>query len=147
MSIHLGVRIKKLGRAQALKLRFLMVGGLNTLIGIICFPLMYYLLPFLQSYYLILMLLSQVFCISFSYITNKYLVFKTKQVSLREYLRFTFFYNFVFLINLGVLPLLVKYQHLNPAIVQLCINIFIAVASYFWHTHITFPTSTREKTR
>lgn len=123
---------------HALQIRFLCVGGFNTLIGIVSFPTLYFLIPAMRAHYLLLMTICQIFCISFSYITNKFFVFRTKKTSLLEYLRFTFFYNIVFIANLIVLPFLVTHFHFNPAEIQLVINIFIAISSYFWHRNITF---------
>lgn len=122
----------------ALQLRFLMVGGFNTLLGIAAYPVLYVVIVPLQSHYNILLVLTHLLCITTSYLTNKYLVFKTRGVCFWEYLRFTLFYNIIFVINLGLLPLLVQWQHLNPAKVQVAINLFIAAASYFWHTYVTF---------
>lgn len=123
---------------RGLEIRFLFIGGINTVIGILFFPCLYYLLPIMHHHYLILMTLSQFFCITFSYLTNKYFVFKTKEKSFIEYLRFTLFYNIVFVINIAILPLLVTYGHFNPAKIQLVINVCIAATSYFWHKHISF---------
>lgn len=123
---------------HGLKIRFLCVGGINTLVGITCFPAIYFLVPVVRPHYLFLMVVCQIFCISFSYLTNKYFVFRAKKTSLLEYLRFTCFYNIIFVVNLIILPWLVAHEHFNPALVQLVINIFIAMSSYFWHRHITF---------
>lgn len=130
--------VKHFYHQHALKLRFLLVGGCNTLLGIALYPVLYALLTPLRQHYTLLLLITQIICISNSYLTNKYFVFKTKGLNFWEYLRFTFYYNLVFLLNLIMLPVLVKTMHENPAKIQLVLNIFIAVGSYFWHTHLTF---------
>ena len=135
---------KKIYAQHALLIRFLMVGGVNTAVGIFCFPALYFFISTLRTHYLFLMVICQIICISFSYTTNKYFVFRTTGISFWEYLRFTFFYNIIFLINLIILPILVSYWKMNPAKIQLVINIFIAIGSYFWHNHITFSQSNRK---
>lgn len=131
-------KLKHLYDRHTLKVRFLLVGGCNTLLGIVLFPILYALLIPLQHHYNVLLLLSQIICISNSYLTNKYFVFKTKGINLEEYLRFTFYYNLVFVLNLIILPILVKKTQQSPAEIQLALNVLIAVGSYFWHTHLTF---------
>lgn len=131
---------------RGLEIRFLFIGGINTIIGILFFPCIYYLLPFMHNHYLILMILSQFFCITFSYLTNKCFVFRTKEKNFVEYLRFTLFYNIVFAVNLLILPFLVSRYHFNPAKIQLLINIFIAITSYFWHKHISFQALNKKYT-
>ena len=123
---------------HALQIRFLCVGGFNTLNGIVCFPLLYFLLPAARTHYVLLMVISQALCISASYATNKYFVFRAKKTNFFEYLRFISFYNIIFIVNLIILPFLVTQWHFNPAKIQLLINISIAVSSYFWHRYITF---------
>lgn len=128
---------------HAQKIRFLLVGCGNTIVGILLFPALYFLLPTMRNHYLFLMIISQIFCITFSYFTNKYWVFKTKKNSFLEYVRFTLFYNIVFLINLIFLPWAVSRWHVNPGKIQLMINVFIAMSSYFWHQYITFKPGTK----
>ena len=128
---------------HALQYRFIIVGGFNTLIGIIVYPLLYWLLvPASHAVNILVvdsvLVVSQVICITNSYITNKYFVFKAKGSSFWEYIRFTLFYNIIFVINLGLLPLLIKMTQVNPAKIQACINVFVAISSYFWHKLFTF---------
>jgi len=125
---------------HALKMRFLLIGLGNTIVGILFFPILYFVFPGVRGYYLLLMVMSQVFCISFSYVTNKYFVFKIKKMSFLEYIRFTMFYNIAFFINLIFLPFFVSHWHMSPAKIQLMVNFFIVGSSYFWHQYVTFKT-------
>lgn len=123
---------------HGLEVRYAIIGGVNTTVGIGLFPFLYWLLPNLHSHYLILMILSQFICILFSYVTNKLFVFRSKSKNILEYLRFTLFYNIVFAFNVVLLPIAVKHFGFNPGKLQLAINCCIAVSSYFWHKYITF---------
>lgn len=137
---------KKLGHfyhKHALKLRFLVVGGVNTLVGIVMYPLLYELLVPMRAHYNWLLVLSQIICITNSYFTNKYWVFKIKTGGLWQYLKFTAYYNLIFLVNLGLLPLLVAMLQVSPAKIQVVINILLAIGSYFWHACLTFKEKQR----
>ncbi len=132
---------------HALQCRFLVIGGFNTLIGIFVYPLLYWwLVPASHAVNIMVvdsvLVVSQIICISNSYLMNKYFVFKTKGLSFWEYLRFTLFYNIIFIINLGLLPLLIKIMHANPAKIQIGINVLVAMSSYFWHKLVTFKKKT-----
>jgi putative flippase GtrA len=123
-------------RHQAL--RFLLVGGYNTLVGIIAYPLLYLALPLMRPHYTALLVLCQVLCITNAYVSYKYWVFQRQGLSLSEYLRFTLFYNLVFVVNLLVLPLLVQLSQANPAKIQVLISSATALGSYAWHKWVSF---------
>jgi putative flippase GtrA len=78
------------------------------------------------------------FCITFSFFTNKYFVFKTKGNVKEEYLRFFAFYGFYLLLNLLCLPFLVEVIQITPILAQTLFSFAIIVSSYFWHNLVTF---------
>lgn len=123
---------------HALKWRFLLVGGFNSLMGIMLFPLLCWIFLSLREHYQWTLVLSHVVCINLAYMMHKYIVFKTKGFSFSEFFRFTSFYNIVFSLNWLMLPWLVHGLQKNPALIQLIINLFIALGSYFWHRFISF---------
>lgn len=131
-------RLRTYYQKHALQWRFVMVGGFNTLIGIITYPLLYLWLVPMRPHYTLLLVMSQVICISNAYVTNKCWVFQTKYYNFGEYLRFTLFYNLVFVLNLILLPILVHTLQVNPAKIQVIISILVAISSYFWHRYVTF---------
>ena len=120
------------------KLRFLIVGGVNTLVGLLVYPLLYLFLEPLGWGYIQVLLLAQVICITFSFISNKYFVFKKKGNIHKEYAKFFLFYGFYLVLNLLCLPLLVEKVGISPIISQTLFSIAIIVSSYFWHNFITF---------
>ena len=113
-------------------------GGLNTIVGLSIYPLFYIFLEPLGFGYIQVLLFSQMFCITFSFFTNKYFVFKTKGNVKEEYLRFFAFYGFYLLLNLLCLPFLVEVIQITPILAQTLFSFAIIVSSYFWHNLVTF---------
>jgi putative flippase GtrA len=126
------------------KLRFLVIGGLNTLVGLGVYPILYLCLHPIGLGYIQALILSQIFCITFSFVTNKYFVFQTKGNLKAEYLKFISFHGFYFLLNLAILPLLVQGLNMSPIIAQTLFSVVLIVTSYFWHNSITFSLSKKE---
>ena len=143
------------------KIRFLLTGILNTGFGLGAYPALYYLLanekipemvlmvmqklPYLNivmtiPYYLIILTISQIVCIMFAFLTNKFLVFRTQGNYGKEFIKFVIFHFSYFLINLAALPVLVVSVGLNPVIAQTSFAVMVVVSSYFWHSRITFST-------
>lgn len=120
------------------KIDYLLVGGLNTVIGLSVFPALYFLTKSYQLHYMVVLGISQVVCVTIAFFTNKYFVFKTEGNHLSEYLKFAAFYSAYFVINLIVMPILVEIAGMNPVKSQILISIGIIISSYFWHSKITF---------
>jgi putative flippase GtrA len=120
------------------KIRFLVVGVMNTAVGLAMYPLLYTLLRPFEIDYIGTLIFSQIICITFSFISNKYFVFKTKGNIKKEYPKFFAFYGIYFLLNLVCLPFMVEILNLNPMIAQTIFSIAIVASSYFWHNMITF---------
>jgi putative flippase GtrA len=134
------LRVLKLAQ-QSKKMRFLIAGGVNTLVGLSVYPLLYLSLEPLDFDYLKILIISQLICITFSFVTNKYFVFKTQGNIHAEYTKFFVFHVFYFLLNLICLPVLVEVLEMNPIIAQTLFSVFIIVTSYFWHNFVTFKPS------
>jgi putative flippase GtrA len=120
------------------KIRFLLTGALNTIVGLAVYPTLYYLFLPLQFHYLVILTISQVICVTFAFLTTKFLVFRTSGNYLREFSKFGTFHLSVYLVNLMVLPVLVECSDMNPVWAQLSFTIVVIVSSYFWHSRITF---------
>lgn len=120
------------------KIDYLLVGGINTVIGLSAFPALYFLTKPYQLHYIVVLAISQVFCVTVAFFTNKHLVFRTQGNHLSEYLKFSAFYSAYFVINLIVMPILVEVAGMNPVKSQILISIGIIISSYFWHSKITF---------
>lgn len=120
------------------KIRFLLAGVLNTAVGIVVYPALYFLLAPLKLHYLTILTISQVLCITFSFLTNKFIVFRTSGNYLREFGKFILFHLSYFLVNLAALPVLVEFADMNPIWAQTLFALLVIITSYFWHSRITF---------
>lgn len=129
---------RRLAVQHETKVRFLFAGALNTAVGLATYPALYFLLASLELHYMAILLISQVLCVAFSYLTNKYLVFRTTGNVLREFAKFVTFHLGYLLLNLVSLPLLVEFLHMNPVVGQTLFAVLVIVSSYFWHDNITF---------
>ena len=128
-------------RRHQTKVRFLLAGALNTAIGLAAYPALYFFMAPLKFHYLTILTFSQVACIAFSFLTNKFLVFRTSGKYLRESGKFIIFHLFYFLINLAALPALVELAGMKPVWAQTLFAVLVIVTSYFWHSRITFLSS------
>lgn len=120
------------------KIRFLMAGGANTLFGFSIFPILFFALKPFDVHYLLILSLSYLFSVTFAYLTNKYFVFKTQGICLKEIAKFLTYHVACFLVNLIALPLLVEVMHLSPVVAQTGFVVFVVATSYLWHSRVTF---------
>lgn len=137
-SLDVGLSIT---RRHETKVRFLMAGALNTAIGLAAYPALYFFTAPLNLHYLTILTISQVACIAFAFLTNKFLVFRTTGNYLRESGKFLTFHLSYFLLNLAALPALVELAGMKPVWAQTLFAVLVIVTSYFWHSRITFLSS------
>jgi putative flippase GtrA len=122
-------------------MRFVLVGALNTALGLTLFPSLLWIFPYLHENYMIGLIISQIICVIFAFSMYKFTVFKTHSNIFREFLYFSSFYYSIFGINLFALPILVRGVGLSPIPAQFGFSLFTIVGSYFWHSRITFRSS------
>lgn len=120
------------------KVRYLVVGGLNTAFGLSVFPILFFALAAYKLHYVIIFILSQTASITFAYVTNKFAVFKTRGNYLGEYSRFVAFYLTYSIFNLLALSVLVETTGLSPVWVQSGCAVLVVLLSYIWHSRVTF---------
>jgi len=128
-------------RRNQTKVRFLLAGALNTAIGLAVYPGLFFLAAPLKLHYLTILAVSQLMCIAFAFLTNKFLVFRTAGNYLREFGKFLTFHLSYFLVNLAALPALVELAGMDPVWAQTLFAVLVIVTSYFWHSRITFSSS------
>ena len=119
-------------------LRFLLAGGVNTLVGLSMYPALLWTWPYLYRHYLVGLTIAQVVCTLFSFSLYKLTVFRTSGNILREFCLFSSFYYVVYVVNMLVLPVIVRNIIFNPIIAQFGFVIVSVVSSYFWHSYMTF---------
>lgn len=119
------------------KLRYLLVGGWNTIFGYFAGIGIYYLLNLDFSIWLI-GLISNVICISMSFLTYKIFVFRTKGNWIVEYFRSYIVYGVMAILGIFLLWLFVTRLALTIEIAQALIILSTTVISYMGHLKFTF---------
>lgn len=119
------------------KIRYLIVGGWNTVFGYGIFAGLYFWLGDTMNYLWILSI-SFVISVANAYLGYKIFVFKTKGNIVSESLRVYLVYGVSFIFNLIMLPFLVEIVHLNMYIAQGLVTIITIVGSYVLHKNFSF---------
>ena len=126
---------------QNKKLRYLCVGGWNTLFG---YTVMIFLYSVLSPHFHIVLiaLIANILAITMSFLTYKIWVFKTNGNWIIEYCKCYFIYGGLALLNVALNWFFVDIVNLSIWISQ-AISIPIAVViSYLGHSRFTFKSST-----
>ncbi len=130
--------VTDLMRIHETKLRFLFAGGLNTLFGLAVFSVLTWLFAPLSLHYLVVLTIAQIVSVTFSFLTNKLLVFRTRGRYVSELGKFVTFHIGYFVVNLIALPIMVEFARIPPVWAQLLFATVVIITSYFWHSRITF---------
>lgn len=125
-------KIKKIFEYQ--QIRFLFVGGLNTLVGYGSYAL----LLFLGLNYFLANTISYIIGIIHSYIWNKKFTFKSNNKSILEVIKFVFVYVINYLIGLGFLSLFINVFNVNEYIAGVLNLVVTTLISYFGHKYFSF---------
>ncbi len=118
------------------EVRFLIVGGFNTLMGLGFFVLLHLALPRIP--YLVTLLLTYAIGIPLAFILQRRWVFKVSGNTLVDFFRFTSVQAAAVALNALVLPFLVEVVGLGVLIGQVVSLAIIVVGSYFAHLLISF---------
>lgn len=119
-------------------LRFLVAGAVNTAFGLAIYPLLMWIVPGLDTRYLLALALAQGISLVFAFTTHKLGVFRTRGNVMREFAAFTSFYLANYAANWVALPLLVEVAGLAPVVAQTGFTVVLIVTSWFWHSRVTF---------
>jgi len=111
---------KFLSYSQLQFVKYLFVGGANFLVGLVAF---YFFLHILHLNYLISFSISWVASVLLTYIINFVWIFKPEEkLNFKTRLaKYTIIYLFSYLVNLGLLKLLVQDTHYDPFFLQFAI--------------------------
>lgn len=117
---------------------FLIIGGFNTFVGFVLFPLVYWLFIAYRSHYLMMLTMCHGISVCISYLTNKFWVFRSHGYHSKEFLKFIGFHGMNYLVMIVLMPFLVEHAHLNPVIIQLSLTVIIVLISFFWYDKVVF---------
>ena len=115
-------------------IRFLFVGGLNTIVGYGVYALLLY----LNVNYLIANTISTIIGIIHSYLWNRFFTFKSKNKALKEITKFVSVYIVSYLIGTCTLFIFKDKLNISPYIAGLINLVITTLVSYFGHKFYSF---------
>lgn len=126
-------------------LRFLVVGGWNFLFGYGSFAGLYWLQNGRWPDWLI-SAVATVLGITMSFVTHRYVTYRSAGCWWREYLRFYVVYGVQSAVNLGLIVLLVTHLGFNAYVVQLLITVALTATSFWAHKLYSFKSNIPQST-
>lgn len=119
------------------RLRFLIVGGWNTLFGYVAFLILYWLLH-RRLHYLVIGVLSHLIAMINAFTCHRLWVFRSRGPLVAEFIRFNLAQLFVLGCALASLWVLVTFLQINPLVGQAFVTIGAVVVSYLTHRRFSF---------
>lgn len=119
------------------KIRFLIVGGWNTVFGYLCFYVLYHLTAD-HLHYLVITALAHFINIIQAYVMHRGLVFRSAARIVDEFLRFNASYVATFVFGLLAMFLLVDGFGISPLLAQAIVILINVVLSYVLHSRVSF---------
>lgn len=110
------------------KIRFLLIGGFNAGVSYLIYSAFCLILG--ESAYQYALALAWAISSAVSFTTQKFLVFESRGNWKKEYLKCCTTWFFSYLINAGLLEIIVKLIHLNVFIAQIIATLTAAVFTY-----------------
>ena len=128
------------------RLAFLMVGGVNTVVGTLWYWLFWFLLKDVSErfgHYIALVpsYIMSILCAFFLYRT---VVFRVKGHLLRDLLRFSSVYVTTFILNIPLMALMTDVLHISPMWAQVLNVAVMTVTSYVFHSRFSFKRTDAE---
>jgi putative flippase GtrA len=142
----MGLIESALGLWRNEQVRYLVVGGWNTLFGYACFALGYALFGHVVHYLVIATLVHGI-AVTQSFLTQRTLVFRSRARWLPEYLRFHVSHLGLLGAGLVAMPVLVELVGLSPLVAQAAWILLSVVGSYVVHKSFSFRHARRAPSR
>lgn len=133
-------RARGLAAQHEEKLRFLIVGGWNTLFSYGTLWVFDALLH-ARLHYTLILTLNWVVGVTHNLFTFKLLVFRTRGNWLKEYLRSYVVYSGIFVVNLAIVAVIMEIWRPRLVIAQLPAIAVVTIISYLGHKHFTYRTA------
>ena len=124
-------------RADRKEVRYLVVGGWNTLFGYLVFAILQLTIGGTIGYMPVLVI-AQIIGILNAYLCYRAFVFQVKGNWWLDLIRFSTVYWIVFGVNLIALPIMVSVLGMNVLVAQAIFLVVTVIASYFAHNHFSF---------
>jgi len=118
------------------RVAFLAVGGINTVVGFLCFA--GFLLLLGQRRYLVALVCAHVISVLLAFVLYRFLVFRVRGHVLADLWRFETVYLSALAVNFVVLPVLVELAHLPVLVAQAMIVLITSLMSWVGHKHYSF---------
>ncbi len=118
-------------------LRYLLIGGYNTVMSGALYAGLYLLLGE-KLHYLLILVLNYLISVTHSFLTMKYLVFRSRGHVWREYLRCQLSYLTLLGANIPLLSLLVDGLGMGAILAQFICTVVIAALGYVLHKRFSF---------
>ena len=131
----IGARVSRLSGRP---IRYVIAGGLNTVVGFAAYPVLLWSSGWFRQHYLLALLVVQVSCVLFAFTTYKVGVFRSRGNLIGDFVRFTSYYATILGVNWAVLPFFVEVVGVKPIVTQTVFNLLVVVFGYFWHSNVTF---------
>lgn len=121
------------------RVSFLLVGGINTLIGFGIYTLLtVWVFHDLKFGYLISLVISYAVGITIGYFLYRRFVYKVNGKIFSDFVKFTSVYLFSITLNLILLPAFVQLTPIGPVLAQAMVLVITTLVSYFGHGYFSF---------
>ena len=117
--------------------RFLVVGLWNFIFGYCSFAVLYWWLNAWWSDWVII-IVATILGITMSFVTHRFITYRSTSVWWIEYLRFYVVYGVQFFINIVLVVVFVTHMGCNAYVVQMLISLILTVASFWVHKNFSF---------
>ena len=119
------------------KLRYLLVGGFNTVFSYTLFCLFQFLFG-AHVHYLLILIFTYFISVFNSFVNFRFFVFRSRGHFWHEYLKVNFVYLWHLILNVALLYALKDKMHVNVFAAQFICAIILVVIVYFAHKHFSF---------
>ncbi len=149
--IKLYKKIENLWFSFPQKIRYLLVGGFNTVFAYSVLAMLLWLVGKINNIYLwglnneiianTSLFIQYIICINVSFLTMRYYVFQSKGNWKKEFFKAWSVYLFLYLINAPILTFLMIFVGLHPLVAQALYLIFSTIITFILHKYYSFRQS------